>query len=309
MSVIVNQLCKSFGPQLAVDHISFQTGKGEILGFLGPNGAGKTTTMKMICGFLKPSSGDIRVGGYSVLEDPVATKSMIGYLPENNPLYKEMYVKELLWFFGKLCRVPSLQSRIDELIQLTGLENDYKKTIGSLSKGYRQRVGLCQALLHDPQVLILDEPTSGLDPNQLVEIRQLIRSIGAQKTLIFSSHIMQEVQALCNRVIIINKGKIVADESIQQLLHKSSHQRLLHVAFGVDVDENNLKKLTYVSNLEKTGHRSYKLWCQPDGDPREELFQLASRNQWSILELREEKTNIEAVFNLLTKSENHVGTV
>ncbi len=309
MSVVVKNLTKSFDSQIAVDNISFQTGAGEILGFLGPNGAGKSTTMKMICGFLKPSAGEIIVEGHSVLDDPIQAKSHIGYLPENNPLYKDMYVKELLNFFGRLCKIPALSSRVDELIQMTGLENEYKKPVGSLSKGYRQRVGLCQALIHDPKVLILDEPTSGLDPNQLIEIRQLIRTIGKHKTLIFSSHIMQEVEALCQRVIIINKGKIVADNSFHELLQKTHKQRKIFVEFGVEPDETAIRNLKVISNLVKTDHRTYILYCSGEIDPREEIFRLASQRSWPIREMREEKSNIEEVFNLLTKTTDHVGIV
>jgi len=219
MSIQLHNLTKIYGTQLAVDHISFSAGKAEIVGFLGPNGAGKTTTMKMICGYLTPTEGDIEVCGIDIKEFPIEVKRKIGYLPEHNPLYKDMYVREYLMFFSKLLKISNPKQRVKDCIELTGLGQEQNKRIGSLSKGYRQRVGLSQALLHDPEVLILDEPTSGLDPNQLLEIRQLIRSIGNQKTLLLSTHIMQEVQALCDRVLIINKGKLIADETIGNLLN------------------------------------------------------------------------------------------
>lgn len=309
MSVEVKELSKIFGKQKAVDHISFKTEKGQILGFLGPNGAGKTTTMKMICGFLPASSGQILVCGRDVTEEPVFTKSQIGYLPENNPLYKDMYVREFLMFFGNLCKVKNLKRRIDELISMTGLEKEYKKQISSLSKGYRQRVGLCQALIHDPEVLILDEPTSGLDPNQLVDIRLLIKKIGKEKTLIFSSHIMQEVQALCDRVLILNQGKIVADEPIQSLLAKNNNTRIVYLEFANEIPMHAFKNIAFIQKTENLGNGKFKIWCNKDGDPREDLFKLAMSNQWTIREMREEKSSIEEVFNLLTKSKGDVGVV
>ncbi|MBK9108349.1 MAG: gliding motility-associated ABC transporter ATP-binding subunit GldA [Saprospiraceae bacterium] len=309
MSVEVKALSKRFGKQTAVDQISFKTEKGKILGFLGPNGAGKTTTMKMICGFLPATSGQILVCGSDILENPVHTKAKIGYLPENNPLYKDMYVREFLMFFGNLCKLKNLKSRLDDLISMTGLEKEYKKQISSLSKGYRQRVGLCQALIHDPEVLILDEPTSGLDPNQLVDIRQLIMNIGKEKTLIFSSHIMQEVQALCDRVLILNQGKIVADEPIQSLLTRTNSARIIYLEFANEISIHALNNIAFIEKTENLGNGKFKVWCTKDGDPREDLFKLAMSNQWTIREMREEKSSIEDVFNLLTKSSGDVGSV
>ncbi len=217
MSVKVEQLTKVYGTQKAIDQISFEAKKGEVLGFLGPNGAGKTTTMKILTGFIPPTEGSAEVCGLSVLEEPIAIRRKIGYLPEHNPLYKDMYVKEYLRFVAGMYQLSKPKDRIAEMVEMTGLEREQHKPIGALSKGYRQRVGLAQAMLHDPEVLILDEPTSGLDPNQLAEIRALIKKVGQEKTVIFSTHIMQEVQAICDRVIIIRQGELVANDTIDKL--------------------------------------------------------------------------------------------
>ena len=217
MSVKVQSLTKIYGQQLAIDAVSFEAKRGEILGFLGPNGAGKTTTMKIITAFLPQSSGSAEVCGFDTAADPMAVRQRIGYLPEHNPLYREMYVREYLGFIAGIHKVAKPRQRIAEMIELTGLGIEQNKPISALSKGYRQRVGLAQAMIHDPEVLILDEPTTGLDPNQLAEIRALIRRLGQEKTVIFSTHIMQEVQAICDRVLIINKGRIVADAPIAEL--------------------------------------------------------------------------------------------
>ena len=222
MSIEVNNLSKSYGSQRAIDGISFSLKPGEIVGFLGPNGAGKSTTMKILTGYLRPSSGSAQVVGFDVSTQPMPARRAVGYLPEHNPLYTDMYVKEFLIFSGKLYGMsgPKLKSRVDEMIALCGLEVEKSKKIGQLSKGYRQRVGLAQSFLHDPEVLILDEPTTGLDPNQIIEIRELIRNAGQNKTVLFSTHIMQEVEALCDRVIIISKGTLVSDTSLQTLRQK-----------------------------------------------------------------------------------------
>lgn len=226
MSIEVKNLSKVFEEQRAVDHISFNLKKGEIVGFLGPNGAGKSTTMKMITGYIPPSDGEIFVDGISVLEHPKLVQQKIGYLPEANPLYFDMYVREFLNFCAGIFKISNAQKRIDEVIAQTGLTIEEKKIIGSLSKGYKQRVGLAQALLHQPEVFILDEPTSGLDPNQIIEIRNLIKEIGKNKTVLLSTHIMQEVEALCDRVMIINKGKIVANETLQDLQKQHNNSSL-----------------------------------------------------------------------------------
>ncbi|MEY3127067.1 MAG: hypothetical protein RL273_1238, partial [Bacteroidota bacterium] len=224
MSIEVKNLFKYYGEQAAVCDISFSVKKGEIVGFLGPNGAGKSTTMKIMTGFIPASSGEIHICGMKVDVENLETRQIIGYLPENNPLYTEMYVREYLEFVGRIYKIKNLKNRVSEMIQTLGLELEQNKKIGSLSKGYRQRVGLAQAIIHDPQVLILDEPTSGLDPNQLVEIRELIRKIGEEKTVILSTHIMQEVEAICDRIVIISKGKIVANDKASILQNETTHQ-------------------------------------------------------------------------------------
>ncbi len=304
MSIEVNQLTKYFDKQAAVDHISFSAKKGEILGFLGPNGAGKSTTMKMICGYLTPSSGTVSICDLDMAEQPIEAKRKIGYLPENNPLYKDMYIREYLYFFGKLSRLNQPRKRVEELIEMTGLTKEQNKQIGSLSKGYRQRVGLSQALLHDPEVLVLDEPTSGLDPNQLVEIRQLIKNIGKQKTLIFSTHVMQEVQALCDRVMIINKGKIVANENIQSLIDKSKSNKIISIEFSTPVNPEELKQLQYVKKVISLGGGKYQFHSAPEHDIREGLFKLSASRSSTIREMKEEKSSIEEAFNELTKNKD-----
>ena len=243
MSIEVKNLFKFYGEQAAVNDISFSIKKGEIVGFLGPNGAGKSTTMKILTGYMPATSGEVRICGEEVDVDSKETKKKIGYLPENNPLYLDMYVREYLEFVGKIYKVPNLKQRIDEMIQQVGLEVEQNKKIGMLSKGYRQRVGLAQAIIHDPEVLILDEPTTGLDPNQLVEIRELIKNIGKSKTVMLSTHIMQEVEAICDRVIIIKSGKIVADNSASELQYEENKQ-VVYVEFEGDLNKNQLKKET-----------------------------------------------------------------
>lgn len=304
MSIEIRQLTKVFGDQIAVDHLDFTARKGEILGFLGPNGAGKTTTMKMICGYLPPTKGTALICGIDVVENPIEAKRKIGYLPEHNPLYKDMYVREYLDFFARLTQIPNPRKRVGELIEMTGLTQEQNKKIGSLSKGYRQRMGLSQALLHDPEVLILDEPTSGLDPNQLIEIRQLIRQAGEEKTLLFSSHIMQEVQALCHRVVIINKGKLVADDEIRNLLDKGKPNRVILVEFAAPVPLSELQRIEYVERVVDLGQCRYQLISPTDRDVRSHLFKIASEHSWTIRELKEERSSVEEMFSILTKSES-----
>ncbi|MDH3651647.1 MAG: gliding motility-associated ABC transporter ATP-binding subunit GldA [Saprospiraceae bacterium] len=298
MSIAVSDLTKNYGSQLALDRVSFQIQGGEIVGLLGPNGAGKTTTMKILSGYLEAFDGVAQVGGLNVSEEPLAVKQMIGYLPEHNPLYLDMYVREYLAFIASIHNDTSHRS-LNRLIEETGLGTECHKKIGSLSKGYRQRVGLAQALIHDPQVLILDEPTSGLDPNQLVEIRQLIKKMGIEKTVIFSSHIMQEVQALCDRVIILNRGRVVADEKIDQidkLLHPGT---IVIVEFDRDLEPEamTLPKLTHAKRL---GERRLQLSFAGNVDQRKEIFDFAVSKGIRILEMRLEKTSIEDVFQVLT---------
>lgn len=301
MSVIVRNLTKIYGAQKAVNNISFEANKGEVLGFLGPNGAGKTTTMKIITCFIPQSEGEVTVCGHKTDEDSMIVRSKIGYLPEHNPLYKDLYVREYLNFVAGLHKIKNKNSRIDEMIEMTGLQREQWKPIQALSKGYRQRVGLAQAMLHDPEVLILDEPTSGLDPNQLVEIRQLIKSIGESKTVIFSTHIMQEVQALCKRVLIINQGKIVANDSVSSLKSKARGESLVTVEFKENVKEEKLRKIKGVKNVVRLPNNQWQLSAELNEDVREHIFQFAVAEEVALLEMRKEVSSVEDVFQLLTK--------
>lgn len=300
MSIIVNNLVKEYGTQRAVSDISFEVNKGQVLGFLGPNGAGKTTTMKIITCFIPQTEGRVEVCGYDVEKDAIEVRRRIGYLPEHNPLYKDMYIKEYLNFVARLHRTPNLTKRVAEMIEMTGLEREQHKRINALSKGYRQRVGLAQAMLHDPEVLILDEPTSGLDPNQIVEIRNLIRNIGKEKTVIFSTHIMQEVQALCDRVIIINRGQIVADDPIDRLRERIKKEAVVTVEFSQSVTQKQLATLPQVRRVESDGKNRWKLYSDEKKDIREEVSKFASANQLTLLEIKKEEVSIEDVFRKLT---------
>jgi ABC-2 type transport system ATP-binding protein len=306
MSVIVQGLSKKYGNQYAVDNLSFEVKPGEILGFLGPNGAGKTTTMKMICGYIEPTAGTATVNGYDILASPLMVRKQIGYLPEHNPLYEEMYVKEFLQFVASIHKIENKTARISEIIDMTGLGSEQNKVIGTLSKGYRQRVGLAQAIIHDPKVLILDEPTSGLDMNQLMDIRNLIRTLGKEKTVIFSSHIMQEVQALCDKVVIINNGKLVANESIEILSKRFSGNEVIHVDFfEKNVDLSVFKHIKGLENyiMENGG---YIFYASGSHDIRKEIFDIAVNNKLTILEMRRQKSSVEDVFRKLTKDEVNV---
>lgn len=302
MSVRVQGLTKYYGDQAALDHISFQANKGEVLGFLGPNGAGKTTTMKILTCFLPQTEGTAEICGYDVMKDSMAIKRKIGYLPEGNPLYKDMYIKEYLHFVGNIYNVPSLNKRVDEMIEQTGLIPERHKLIGQLSKGYRQRVGLAQALIHDPEVLILDEPTSGLDPNQLVEIRQLVKDLGKEKTIILSTHIMQEVQAICDRVVIINKGKIVADDPIDVLREKVKGFKVLYLEFSARIDPKELKALANVKKVDVLSPTTFHVYSDSDKDVRPVISGFASEKGYTLLEMRTEMSSVEDVFQQLTKS-------
>lgn len=298
MPVAVNNVSKHFGTQKAVDQISFTANKGEILGFLGPNGAGKSTTMKMITGFYPQTSGDIKVCGLDTLTHSKEIKKKIGYLPEHNPLYKDMYVTEYLNFIGGIYHIKNKKSRVEEMIELTGLTRERHKIIGTLSKGYRQRVGLAQAMIHDPEVLILDEPTSGLDPNQLVEIRELIRTFGKEKTVIFSSHIMQEVQELCDRVVIINKGTLVANDDIQTVKNKAAQGATLLLELDDHVELQLPMK--QIQKIESLDNRTWRIHVDGEKDIRRELFQYCVQNNWTILTLQKETTTVENAFQILT---------
>jgi ABC-2 type transport system ATP-binding protein len=293
-----------YGEQRAVNNISFEIKKGEIVGFLGPNGAGKSTTMKIITGYLSADAGNASVCGIDVAEDPLAAKKKIGYLPESNALYYDMYVKEYLDFIASVHHVADHKKRISEVIELTGLTVEQKKKIGQLSKGFKQRVGLAAALLHQPEVLILDEPTSGLDPNQIIEIREVIKNEGSNKTVLFSSHILQEVEAICNRVIIINKGQIVADDQLEKLQKKRSDQHVVVVDFKETVNASLLKELTNVSAVSEINDHHYKLETSQPDQVRKQILQLALQHNLNIVSLQDESQSLEEVFRGLTGDQN-----
>ncbi len=301
MSVIVQNLTKIYGQQKAVDNISFEAKKGEVLGFLGPNGAGKTTTMKIVTCFIPQTEGSAEVCGYDVAKAPLAVRARIGYLPEHNPVYKDLYVKEYLSFVAGLHKVKNKRQRVAEMIERTGLKREQNKIIGSLSKGYRQRVGLAQAMLHDPEVLILDEPTSGLDPNQLIEIRRLIKELGEEKTVIFSTHIMQEVQALCDRVIIINKGEMVANDTIETLQQKVTGETVITVEFAQKILQKELNKIEQIKTIKSLGNGRWQLISEGNKDIRASVFNFAVANDLTLLEMKKEQYSVEDVFQELTK--------
>jgi ABC-2 type transport system ATP-binding protein len=299
MSIEVNNLTKFYGEQAAVRDISFSVAKGEIVGFLGPNGAGKSTTMKIITGFIPSTSGEVKVCGMPVDVDNLKTRQLIGYLPENNPLYLDMYVREYLEFVGNIYKVSNVKDRVSDMIKAVGLEVEQAKKIGALSKGYRQRVGLAQAIIHDPQVLILDEPTSGLDPNQLAEIRDLIKKIGKSKTVMLSTHIMQEVEAICDRVVIINKGQIVANDTADHLQIDLTHQTV-YVEFDSEVSRNALSKIKDVNKVESVG-KGWLIESTGSEDLRKIVAQFAQNHNLLVLTLRVEEKTLEEVFKELTK--------
>lgn len=302
MSIEVNGISKLYGEQRALDQVSLKLGKGEITGLLGPNGAGKSTLMKIITCFIPQNEGEVRVCGFNTAEEPDEVRLRVGYLPEHNPLYPDMYVHEFLLFVAGLHKLPGdRKKRVAEMIELTGLSPEQHKKIGMLSKGFRQRVGLAQAMIHDPEVLILDEPTSGLDPNQLVEIRNLIKTLGKEKTVLFSTHIMQEVEALCSRVIIIDKGKIVADRPIGELSAITSGTEILLVEFDKPTDEKLLKSLPGVKGVQHIKGNTYHLETNPDVDVRSAIFQMAVNSRLKVLTITRTERKLEEVFQLLTK--------
>lgn len=308
MSITVHTLTKIYGAQKAVDAISFKVDKGEIVGFLGPNGAGKSTTMKIITGYLPPDGGTVTVCGIPVNENSNETKKKIGYLPEANPLYYDMYVREYLEFITHIHEVKNKKYKIEEVIKTVGLTVEANKKIGQLSKGYKQRVGLAAALIHDPEVLILDEPTSGLDPNQIVEIRELIKKLGENKTVLFSSHILQEVQAICDRVIIINHGKIVADDSLSNLQKGNTDDHIVLVNFKETVSIDRLRDLKDISGVEQlkttsllSGQTGYKLQTNNPESVRKQLLELSLQNNLNIVSLQSESNSLEEIFKTLTK--------
>lgn len=303
MSIKVDQIQKTYGEQIAVNNISFEIGKGEIVGFLGPNGAGKSTTMKMITGYLRPDSGNIFVCDIRVEGEAISTKKKIGYLPESNPLYYEMYVREYLGMMAGLHGLHSPNNRIEEVIVLTGLVSEAHKEIGQLSKGYKQRVGLAAALLHDPEVLILDEPTTGLDPNQIIEIREVIRSLSKDKTILFSTHILQEVEAICNRVIVINKGVIVADDKLEDLRQSNTIAKV-RVSFREKVEEEALGKVSGIARIIKINDFE---WMMETADPEalsKELLGFTLQHNLNIVSLQTQTRRLEDIFRELTEASN-----
>lgn len=302
MSIKVASLTKKYGEQVAVNHISFELSKGEIVGFLGPNGAGKSTTMKMITGYLPATEGTIQVCGFNVATQPMEVRRKVGYLPEANPLYFDMYVREYLEFSAGIHKMKNASLKINEMITMTGLSKEVHKKIGMLSKGYKQRVGLAQAMLHDPEVLILDEPTSGLDPNQIVEIRDLIKQIGKEKTVLLSTHIMQEVQAMCSRAIIINNGNIVADDKIDSLQQTPKTQNALIVGFENSVNNSLFKKLKNVQKIEPLQGNHWKLITHTPDELRKEVMQWALDNDLNITSMQADKQSLEDVFRSLTQN-------
>ncbi len=300
MSIITHNITKTYGEQVVLDQVNINIGKGEIVGLLGPNGAGKSTLMKILTGYIPPTSGSAIISGNDVMLNPGAVKKIVGYLPEHNPLYLDMYIKEYLEFIASLHKLGNKsRQRMGEIIEITGLAPEQNKKIGLLSKGYRQRVGLAQALIHDPEILILDEPTSGLDPNQLIEIRDVIKGIGKEKTVILSTHIMQEVEAVCNRAIIINKGKIVADGSTSELSEIQSHD-IVFVEFETPATEKLLLDIPGVVKAIKVNEFVWKLEAKPGVDIRPKINKFAVEHKLTLLSLHREVHNLEQVFQELT---------
>ncbi|CAL2089331.1 ABC-2 type transport system ATP-binding protein [Tenacibaculum sp. 190524A05c] len=296
MSIQLTSVTKTYGKQKAVNNISFSAEKGEIVGFLGPNGAGKSTTMKILTGYIQPTEGSVTVNDIDVISNSLETRKSIGYLPEHNPLYLDMYVKEYLLFHADVHQIKNYD--LAEIINKVGLEKEAHKKINQLSKGYRQRVGLAAAILHNPDVLILDEPTTGLDPNQLVEIRSLIKELGTNKTVLLSTHIMQEVEAICDRVIIINNGEIVIDKKLAEL--KDSNQQVIKVGFDYKIEEQFLQRLSDITTIKNNYDNSWTLTFETKEDMRPKLFDFAQEHGLKILELNSENKNLETLFRELT---------
>lgn len=296
MSIKLTSISKIYGSQKAVNNISFKAGKGEIVGFLGPNGAGKSTTMKILTGFIQPNEGTVFVSGIDVIKNPIEAQKKIGYLPEHNPLYLDMYVREYLQFHASIYKIA--KGKVNDTIEKVGLTIEAHKKIEQLSKGYRQRVGLAAAILHDPEVLILDEPTTGLDPNQLVEIRQLIKELGKDKTVLLSTHIMQEVEAVCDRVIIINKGEFVIDKPISEL--KTGKEQVIKVTFDYKLEEQFIQRLPNLVHYKNTVENNWILTFETTEDMRPIIFDFAQENGLKILGLNAENKNLESLFRELT---------
>ncbi len=303
MSIKVEGVSKLYGDQKALDQVSFEIKPGEIVGFLGPNGAGKSTMMKVITGYLPQSAGKVTVCDFDVSVDALEIKKRIGYLPEHNPQYLEMYVREYLMFIADVHGLKQAKKRVEEMIDLVGLTREQGKKIEALSKGYRQRVGLAQALIHDPEVLVLDEPTSGLDPNQIVEIRNVIKSVGQNKTVLMSTHIMQEVEAICDRVIIINKGELVADGSTAEIRKLSASVQRVEVEFNRVVDSSELRAIPGVQRVTEKAEQTYVIEANTDSDIRSDVFEFAVSSGIKVIGLQEAAQNLEGVFQQLTQKE------
>ncbi len=300
MSIKVENITKLYGKQKALNSVSVNINSGEIVGLLGTNGAGKSTLMKIITCFIPPSSGNVSVCGYDIFEQSMEVRKKVGYLPEHNPLYLDMYVREYLEFLAGIHHLNK-KAKIEEMIDITGLGIEQNKKIGALSKGYRQRIGLAQALIHDPEVLILDEPTSGLDPNQLLEIRNLIKMIGKEKTVMLSTHIMQEVEAVCDRVIIINKGEIVADNSTENIHKLAVSKNIITVEFDKNIEINLIENLNDVKTVKSIGENSWEIQTSADVDIRQNIFQFAVKNSLAVLSMNKQSQSLEEIFQQLTK--------
>lgn len=300
MSIEIKNVTKEYGLQKALNDISFTVNKGEILGFLGPNGAGKSTLMKIITCYIPPTSGTVIVDGYDVLEDSLEIRKKVGYLPEHNPLYLDMYVKEYLNFIAGLHKLSKKKEKVANVIDLVGLELEQNKKIGELSKGYKQRVGLAQALIHDPNVLILDEPTSGLDPNQLADIREVIKKIGKEKTVMFSSHIMQEVEAICDRIVIINRGNLLVDKDASQIMNANSNRQIVKVEFDKPVSKTELKQIVGVNKVKQLNENEWEIISTQPEDLRAEISKFAGSKGLLVLSLQKETQKLENVFKELT---------
>ncbi|MDQ6815622.1 MAG: gliding motility-associated ABC transporter ATP-binding subunit GldA [Bacteroidota bacterium] len=301
MSIVVRELTKIYGEQKAVNNITFSIQQGEIVGFLGPNGAGKSTTMKMITGYLTPDTGSATVSNVNVAKNPILAKKKIGYLPEANPLYVDMYVKEYLDFIAGIHQVNNKKQRIKDVIELTGLGIEQRKKISQLSKGYKQRTGLAAALIHDPEVLILDEPTSGLDPNQIIEIRNVIKEQGRNKTVLFSSHILQEVEAICDRVIIINKGTLVADDLLSKLQQSKGSDRV-RVSFKEPLEDEWLKRIRGATTVNKVDTFTWQILGADTNEVKKQLLELSLHHNLNIVSLQTEGGSLEEIFRTLTRS-------
>jgi ABC-2 type transport system ATP-binding protein len=303
MSIEVRNITKVFGEQKALDNVSFDINNGEIVGFLGPNGAGKSTLMKIITGYIPATDGEVLINGMNILENPIEIRKKLGYLPEQNPLYFDMYIVEYLEFVAGIYGIKNKKARIDEIVSLTGLEPEINKKIGTLSKGYKQRVGLAQAIIHDPEVLILDEPTSGLDPNQIIEIRNLIKNLGKEKTVILSTHIMQEVEAICDRILLIKKGVLLANDKAEDFAHLNSDSiSTLLVELDGELSENDFAQIKGIRNVRKQSPTRFVIEFSKSNDIRKAVFNLAVQKGLAVLNMQEKEKSIEEVFAELTNN-------